>query len=206
MEPPKANIKAFEDIAKSLETMGWAVSDEFLPARLASELNRRILELQDNAQLVPANIGRVNGQHRNPTRRGDQIFWIEENAAVPCEKSLLQRIDQLQDFFRSRLFMPLSNREFHFALYPENAFYEKHRDQHIGSQSRVISCVFYLNENWSPADGGILRIFDENSPEKIATEVEPVFGRSVFFLSDKIFHEVLKSFKERKSVTGWLRR
>ena len=60
----------------------------------------------------------------------------------------------------------------------------------------------YLNEDWTSADGGALRMYDD---ERVR-EVLPVAGTLVCFLSDRFEHEVLPATRERLAVTGWIRR
>lgn len=59
-----------------------------------------------------------------------------------------------------------------------------------------------LNENWKVEDGGELRIHQFNSNQHIS----PTQGKTVFFKSDELEHEVLITNKRRMSVTGWLKR
>jgi len=62
--------------------------------------------------------------------------------------------------------------------------------------------VMYLNIGWITADGGDLCIF----PNKIAQLIAPINGKSVFFKSNELEHEVLITNKARMSITGWLKR
>jgi SM-20-related protein len=61
--------------------------------------------------------------------------------------------------------------------------------------------VMYLNENWKLLDGGELCIHHTNSLEKIS----PLNGKSVFFKSSELAHEVLVTNEPRMSITGWLK-
>ena len=65
----------------------------------------------------------------------------------------------------------------------------------------MISMIIYLNENWEPGNGGQLEILDKNRELQL---VDPIAKRCVLFKSDKVPHAVLKSFKDRYSLTGWL--
>lgn len=62
--------------------------------------------------------------------------------------------------------------------------------------------ICYLNENWKVEDGGQLCIHQLDSPQRIA----PLQGKTVFFKSDELEHEVLVTNARRMSVTGWLKR
>jgi SM-20-related protein len=61
--------------------------------------------------------------------------------------------------------------------------------------------IMYLNDDWKENDGGVLCIHHQNRIEKIS----PVSGKSVFFKSSELEHEVLVSNKLRMSITGWLK-
>src|SRR2546421_26403 len=69
--------------------------------------------------------------------------------------------------------------------------------------ARMLSCVLYLNDAWTAADGGALRIY--LSPTDVC-DVLPVGGTLVCFLSDRYEHEVLPATRERLAITGWFRR
>ena len=66
--------------------------------------------------------------------------------------------------------------------------------------------ILYLNESWTKADGGQLRMyFPQKDGSERVEDVLPLGGRLVVFLSEEIPHEVLPTLKERISITGWLR-
>ena len=61
----------------------------------------------------------------------------------------------------------------------------------------------YLNHDWTSADGGALRIYDD---ERVRDVLPRGRERSVCFLSDRFEHEVLPATRERLALTGWFRR
>ena len=63
----------------------------------------------------------------------------------------------------------------------------------------MCTAICYLNPSWSPQAGGVLRLFGAGVP----LEVEPVSGRLVVFLSERVEHEVLATFAPRYAVTAW---
>jgi SM-20-related protein len=91
--------------------------------------------------------------------------------------------------------------EFHYAMYETGSCYKKHLDQFRNNSSRKYSLIFYLNEDWQENDGGELCIYDGGDVQKIL----PVTGKSVFFRSDELPHEVLVANRPRLSITGWLK-
>ena len=91
--------------------------------------------------------------------------------------------------------------EFHYSLYEKGDFYLPHYDQFQNNSSRKYSMISYLNNDWQPKDGGELLIHQENNNQKIA----PTQGKTVFFKSDELLHEVLVTQNTRMSITGWLK-
>jgi SM-20-related protein len=61
--------------------------------------------------------------------------------------------------------------------------------------------ILYLNDQWQEQDGGELCIHHEQNIQLIT----PINGRSVFFKSNELRHEVLLTYKPRMSITGWLK-
>ncbi|MCX6313298.1 MAG: 2OG-Fe(II) oxygenase, partial [Sphingobacteriales bacterium] len=69
------------------------------------------------------------------------------------------------------------------------------------NDSRKYSMIMYLNAYWKLADGGELCIHDEGKEQHIS----PLNGKSVFFKSNELEHEVLMTHQPRMSITGWLK-
>jgi SM-20-related protein len=99
--------------------------------------------------------------------------------------------------------MGITYYESHFAIYDKGDFYETHLDAFKNSKNRVVTTVYYLNENWSEDDGGELVIYDEDN--NYLTKVTPHANTLIVFLSDKFPHEVLPAKKKRFSIAGWFR-
>ena len=97
----------------------------------------------------------------------------------------------------------LAEYEGHYALYPPGASYARHRDRFRDDDTRVLSCVLYLNEGWRREDGGALRLYVEGGR---AIDVRPEGGTLVAFLSGRFDHEVLPARRPRLALTGWFRR
>lgn len=134
--------------------------------------------------------------------RGDFIAWLSE-PELDAEQRLLSRLEDLRVDLNRGLMAGLEDFQGHFAVYPPGASYARHIDRLVGTDVRAISVALYLNEAWSEADGGILRIHTGATGPH---DVLPVGGRLVAFQSDRFEHEVLPSRRERLSFTGWFRR
>jgi hypothetical protein len=65
---------------------------------------------------------------------------------------------------------------------------------------RAVTLLLYLNPGWKPEDGGELVLMPFLEAEVV---VEPLLGRAVFFLADRVAHRVLPSHAERLMMTTW---
>lgn len=186
--------------ADALAQDDYVVIDDYLPQALLQSLLDFFEARQ--ADFAQAQVGTRQDRKTALSIRSDLTFWLDrqrDEALSPLfawlEESL-QRWNQL-------LFLSLSGHEFHLAYYPTGGHYRKHLDQFRGRNNRLISCVLYLNAQWSPGDGGELNLFDA-SGQTVRTSIEPIMNRMVFFRSDTVWHEVLPTRTPRKSLTGWL--
>jgi hypothetical protein len=67
-------------------------------------------------------------------------------------------------------------------------------------RKRYLTAIVYLNPKWTKADGGCLRIFNE---DESFVDVEPHGGRLVVFSSVKVMHAVLPTYSKRLACTVW---
>ena len=176
----------------SLVERRFAVIDSFLdPAALFAEAQNR------RAEFRRAGIGK-DGRLHDEIRR-DEILWLPDSPDSPAQADLHARLSLLKDELNRELFAGLKSFEAHFAIYPAGAFYARHVDRFKADDSRVLSCVLYLNPDWSADDGGALRLHG-------LSDIVPAPGRLVVFFSDEIEHEVLPARRDRFSVACWLKR
>lgn len=71
---------------------------------------------------------------------------------------------------------------------------------------RVLTCVYYLNEQWEPEQGGKLRVYvngESSSSSGSHWDVAPKLDTLVVFRSLDVEHEVLPAFQERMALTIW---
>jgi SM-20-related protein len=168
-------------------------------AELAADLRRR----DDAGMLCSAGTGRGNAHAIEASLRGDRIAWIEDDDLAPALGPLRALLASLRRALNERCWLGLIDAEMHYALYPPGARYARHRDRFADEDSRVVSFVLYLNEDWRPEDGGALRCHPAGGA---IYDVQPHAGTLVMFLSAELEHEVLPARRERIAVTGWLRR
>jgi SM-20-related protein len=150
-----------------------------------------------------ARIGRAVDRIERSDIRGDRTLWFDDQVHAPAERALWRALERLRMALNEATFLGLFAFEGHYALYPPGAFYRRHRDRFRDDDARILSCVLYLNETWTAADGGVLRLY---LSENRSRDVLPVGGTLVCFLADRFEHEVLPAVRERLSIAGWFRR
>ncbi|BBB31091.1 2OG-Fe(II) oxygenase [Neptunomonas japonica] len=191
--------ETFDLIATALSQHGYIILENALPPKLVSNL--LVTATEKVAEFKPAGIGRANQHQVNNVIRTDNILWL--TTQNPVESAYLIEMDALREAMNKRLFMGLFDYEASFAHYPSGAFYKKHLDAFKGQTNRVLTTVFYLNENWQEEQGGNLVIY--NTKNNSTLQVKPEAGTLVIFLSDEFPHEVKQATKDRYSIAGWFR-
>ena len=180
---------------------GISVRDEFLaPAQIHSLVECAQLR-RARGEFDAARIGGNRSLQRREEIRGDSTCWIAA-PLLPAELVLLEELERLRLALNREALLGLFELELHYAFYPPGAAYARHVDQPRGSTQRQVSLVLYLNEGWTPAAGGELRIFDTADRHR---DIAPIAGRLVCFLTLGRAHAVLPTQRDRLSVTGWFR-
>ena len=75
-----------------------------------------------------------------------------------------------------------------------------HYDNPGPPSKRSVTLLLYLNPGWKPEDGGELVLMPFLEHEVV---VQPLIGRFVFFLADRVAHRVLPNNAERLMMTTW---
>ena len=192
------NKRYYPKITDALVSDGYIVLENALDEVMCKKL---LKSAQDETFFKKAGISSSDSLHVDETKRRDKTRWLDEDSAIMSE--YLGFSEGLREYLNRTLYLGLTYYEAHFAIYEKNDFYEKHLDAFRGSKNRVVTTVFYLNEEWDEENGGALIIYDEN--DKLVKKVLPKMGTLVVFLSDKFPHEVLPTNKKRYSVAGWFR-
>ncbi len=189
-------------IAAALLAHGVAVQDGFSAPQLTTALLACAGLRRDRGDFAAARIGAPRRRRRREDLRGDYTCWLGE-PLWPAERAIVEDFEQLRLALNRSAFLGLFELEMHYAWYPPGAGYARHVDRHEGSDQRQVSLVLYLNPGWEPGAGGELRLFHAHHG---ATDIEPLGGRLVCFLSDGLEHSVLPTRDHRWSMTGWFRR
>lgn len=119
----------------------------------------------------------------------------------------MDAMEDLRQLINRELYLGLFSYEAHFAVYEANGFYARHFDAFRGARNRIVSTVFYLNDDWHEGAGGELAIWNETATdlEPPLAIIPPEAGTLVVFLSEQIPHEVRMTTQDRYSIAGWFR-
>ena len=186
----------FEQITDALVQDGYIIIQDALPQDIIATLQTTARGQKNYKQ---ASISATSNTHIDTNKRRDKTKWLNEQNAP----EYLMLMQELQNHLNQSLYLGLSYYEAHFAMYEKGDFYEKHLDSFRGYKNRVITTVYYLNEEYEDEDGGELIIYNKNSQE--IQRVLPKANTLVVFLSEEFPHEVLEAKKERYSIAGWFR-
>ncbi|XP_068457118.1 prolyl hydroxylase EGLN3 [Clinocottus analis] len=204
---PDLERLALERVVPALLADGFCSVDGLLGHAAGDAALRHVTELHRAGALQDGRLaGSLPGVHRSRSIRGDQIAWVggAERGGGDAIGFLLARIDKLVSVCASRLGSKKirERSKAMVACYPGNgAGYVKHVDN-PNRDGRCITCIYYLNKNWSAAHGGVLRIFPHL--KRYVVDVEPLFDRLLFFWSDRRNpHEVQPSYANRYAITVW---
>ena len=196
-----------ERIALDLERQGYCVTPNFCSPELTLQLAQLAGGRWDEGDYDAARIGSGPSRHLNPSVRSDHIRWLGPEDDAPPLLAWRGALEELRLAINARLWLGLFDWEGHLAVYQPGCFYRRHRDVFVHQRERQVSTVLYLNTAWAPGDGGELRIFTPSEDGgEVWTDVPPLGGTLVTFLSEQVDHEVLLSHTDRFSLTGWFRR
>ena len=188
-------------IDAGLSIDGFSVRDRFLaPSQVRALVDCANLR-RERGDFHAARIGNERSLQRREDIRGDSTCWIAP-PLLPAEQTLLEELERLRLELNAQAWLGLFEFELHYARYPPGAGYARHVDQPQGRAQRRVSLVLYLNETWTSDAGGELRIFDAAGRH---TDIEPIAGRLVCFLTSGREHAVLATQRERLSISGWFR-
>ena len=191
----------------SLTEFGYAVIPHFISLPLVRELIAASSDRWKEGEFVPAAIGTGETRQIAAAIRTDEIHWLEPGSLSAPQASYWNRMEELRLPLNRALFLGLFELEAHLACFPPCGFYKAHLDCHQGSNARILSTIIYLDEDWSDAEGGQLRLYTDREAGTMgaAIDIFPEPGKLVIFQSAVFWHEVRISSRLRHSMTGWFR-
>ncbi|MBE7641261.1 oxidoreductase [Salegentibacter sp. BLCTC] len=196
----------YENIITNLVENHYSIVDNFFNTEEVAMLRRALKLKFDESQFKKAAIGNRTNEIVAKSIRGDFILWLNEAEAGEAENLFFNKINSLIAYLNKTCFLGILTKEFHYALYPEGTFYQRHLDTFQNDGRRKLSLVCYLNEeDWKPENGGELVIYSEENGAEVAKAIYPMPGRVVIFESQLMEHEVKPVKTARLSITGWLK-
>lgn len=198
---PHSLQNTFNTLIDSFIDNKVGITENFLSIALAGRLKENLYELYKDKLLLCAGTGNETLVAHNKSIRSDMIYWLDRKHNNVHENSFFDLMDSFVSYLNSTCYTGITGYEFHYTLYEEGSFYKKHLDQFKNNDSRQYSMIIYLNTDWQESDGGELCIHHADHLQNIS----PDNGKSVFFKSSEMFHEVLVTHKPRLSITGWLK-
>lgn len=191
----------FNTLINSFISNKVGIAENFLNVPLAAHLKNNLQQLYANNQFRNAGTGNAVDAVQDKLMRSDLIYWLDRKHNNPYENDFFDLMDSFVIYLNEACYTGITGYEFHYALYNTGSFYKKHLDQFKNNDSRKYSLITYLNTDWKKEDGGELCIHHQDSLQHIA----PESGKTVFFKSNELVHEVLCTNKPRLSITGWLK-
>ncbi|MGO9933072.1 MAG: 2OG-Fe(II) oxygenase [Steroidobacteraceae bacterium] len=187
--------------SSDLSAIGISIRDRFIaPAQIRCLVDCARAR-RGRGEFAAARVGNTASLQRRADIRGDFTCWLRE-PLLRTERALLEELEALRLELNRETYLGLFELELHYAWYPPGAGYARHLDQPHGSAQRKVSLALYLNMEWEPDAGGALRIFDAVDE---FTDIEPLAGRLVCFLTQGREHAVLPARRDRLSISGWFR-
>jgi SM-20-related protein len=177
------------------------IAPSFLTQKLSAGLQQNIIQLQKDELMTAAGIGNEEVKDKDQKMRSDKIYWLDKKHDNEFENQFLQQAEDFIERLNNTCYAGINAYEFHYAVYEEGSFYKRHKDQFKNNDHRKFSLITYLNENWLPADGGQLQVYQNDTMQQI----QPHAQTAVLFKSDETEHEVIKANRSRMSITGWLK-
>ncbi|WP_310554659.1 2OG-Fe(II) oxygenase [Flavobacterium sp.] len=193
---------SFETLIASYIENGVGIAEHFISNELGNHLKENLLSLYNKKLLLAAGTGNDKKLTHNALVRSDVIYWLDKKNNNPYENEFFVQIEAFIEYLNTSCYAGITGYEFHYSLYETGSFYRKHLDQFQDNTSRQFSMISYLNANWQENDGGELLIHQAGNNQKIS----PTQGKTVFFKSNELVHEVLVTNERRMSLTGWLKR
>jgi SM-20-related protein len=193
----------FEHIIEGILQHGLGICDNFFSPAEIEILIAEFDSQYTSGTFRAAAIGRSTSLQTDTSIRGDKILWLSQHSQKPSLNMFFSKINLLLAYLNQTCNLGINGSEFHLAKYEKGKYYIRHKDSFQSKKGRILSVILYLNQNWQQDHAGQLQIYTQQEGKEQATTIAPIAGRLVCFESNKIDHEVLKTNKDRLSITGW---
>ncbi|KAL6750513.1 prolyl 4-hydroxylase [Haematococcus lacustris] len=183
-------------VCEQLIRKGFAVIDDVLPPSSTSKLREEIVALAQGGVM-----------HTNSTHlvRGTETQLLEKSHILEAELSMDTGIQALAPLCHQvsqdtslatmlSLFMPMLSLDQQATKLQYNrgqgGCFPMHLDTDAMLDGRKVTAIFYLNPEWQPAQGGLLKLYPWPAPP---VSIAPLAGRMVLFSSPHMVHRVTPS-------------
>jgi SM-20-related protein len=188
----------FDELIDSYLATNVGIVNNFLSNVLSGHLVDNINVLYSGNKLLTAGTGNDLLVNHNKLVRNDKIYWLDRIHNNIYENDFFDLMDKFIAHLNRTCYAGITSYEFHYTLYENGSFYRRHLDNFKQNGTRAFSMIMYLNDK---VDGGSLRIYQGDKSQ----DISPNAGKSVFFKSNELEHEVLVTHLPRMSITGWLK-
>jgi len=188
----------FDELIDSYLATNVGTVKNFLSPLLSAHLVDNINALYKDDRLLSAGTGNNLLVNHDKLIRNDKIYWLDRLHNNSHENDFFDLMDNFISHLNRTCYAGITGYEFHYTLYETGSFYKRHLDNFKQNGTRAFSMIMYLN---TKVDGGSLRIYQGNNSQ----DITPNAGKSVFFKSNELEHEVLVTHLPRMSITGWLK-
>ena len=188
----------FDELIDSYLATNVGTVSNFLSTALSAHLVDNINTLYAGDLLLSAGTGNNKLVNHDKLIRSDKIYWLDRLHNNIHENAFFDLMDSFVSHLNKTCYAGVTGYEFHYTLYEKGSFYKRHLDNFKQNGTRAYSMIMYLNAEVS---GGALRIYQDNG----SRDISPNAGKSVFFKSNQLEHEVLITYLPRMSITGWLK-
>ncbi|KAG1668137.1 hypothetical protein FOA52_005129 [Chlamydomonas sp. UWO 241] len=211
-------------LGTSLKTNGWAVCDDFIPQGAVDACRGEVKVMETHytpGQIWVGKQADAGAEVAVNDVRGDKVLWLDEEALSAtsfikdgrqrkCSFATLHQVVHSVDELLMRTLPTYvsdlrgleegGRSDAMLAIYPgAGSRFARHIDN-SANDGRRLTCLCYLNKDWTPTLGGCLRLFVEGKPP---VDVLPLGGRLAFFWSKVVAHEVRPAYAPRHSFTLW---
>jgi len=122
--------KLYTTITDALVKEAYIIIPNALEVGLSNELKNFSLKEKNFSK---AGISSSKDLHIDSTKRRDKIHWLDDDSS--SQSKYLNFAKGLQDYLNRELYLGLS-------------YYETHLDSFKNSKNRIVTTVYYLNEDW----------------------------------------------------------
>jgi SM-20-related protein len=196
---PAFSETLWQTAATALTTSGHVVIENALPLECWLPLRGEAEALLGDHAFAAGRIGRDGDTHREGLVRGDSLCWLEQEMAAGGP--YLRWMDELRVALNRALFLGMNRFDAHYSHFAVGSAYGTHLDRYGNSNARLLSAVFYCNQDWPTDAGGEFVLYDDDG--LASASVAPRGGTLVLFLSAGARHEAKVALRPRWSIAGW---